>query len=152
MTRRASVSTDGQQTSQFSKCDGPAISGNGRYVVFESDSETLVPGDTNDTRDVFVHGPELTLQASAAVVSAGQPLELTAYEGPAGHASALAVTAIGGVPIFLLVLVKPFDADGHLVLDVTVPGGLAGLALTFQAFGDGVLGISATNSVQVTFQ
>ncbi|MGC4773296.1 hypothetical protein ACLQ25_30535 [Micromonospora sp. DT44] len=32
-----------------------AISGNGRYVVFTSYASNLVPGDTNNERDVFVH-------------------------------------------------------------------------------------------------
>jgi Tol biopolymer transport system component len=33
----------------------PAISGDGRYVVFESAATDLVDGDTNGTLDVFVH-------------------------------------------------------------------------------------------------
>ena len=35
----------------------PAISGNGRYVTFESTAEDLVPNDTNGRRDVFLRGP-----------------------------------------------------------------------------------------------
>jgi Tol biopolymer transport system component len=32
----------------------PSISGDGRYVVFTSSADNLVPGDTNDAQDVFV--------------------------------------------------------------------------------------------------
>ena len=32
----------------------PAISGDGRYVVFTSSADNLVPGDTNNAQDVFV--------------------------------------------------------------------------------------------------
>jgi Tol biopolymer transport system component len=32
----------------------PSISADGRFVAFESDASTLVPGDTNNTGDVFV--------------------------------------------------------------------------------------------------
>jgi len=32
----------------------PSISGNGRYVTFDSDSTGLVPGDTNNVTDVFI--------------------------------------------------------------------------------------------------
>lgn len=32
----------------------PSISGNGRFVAFASYSSNLVPGDTNDSRDIFV--------------------------------------------------------------------------------------------------
>jgi len=31
----------------------PAISGDGQWIVFESDASNLVPGDTNEARDVF---------------------------------------------------------------------------------------------------
>ena len=31
----------------------PAISADGKYIAFQGDSTNLVPGDTNDTRDVF---------------------------------------------------------------------------------------------------
>ena len=37
------------------ECDAPVISGNGRFVAFESFASNLVPGDTNTTADVFVH-------------------------------------------------------------------------------------------------
>lgn len=33
----------------------PAISANGRFVVYESDAHNLVAGDTNGVRDIFVH-------------------------------------------------------------------------------------------------
>jgi hypothetical protein len=34
---------------------GPAVSGEGRLVAFESNASNLVPEDTNSVRDVFVH-------------------------------------------------------------------------------------------------
>ncbi|MFQ5617134.1 MAG: DUF1287 domain-containing protein, partial [Anaerolineales bacterium] len=48
-----SVSTDGKQANAASA--RPAISGNGRFVAFESLASNLVPGDTNDAADIFVH-------------------------------------------------------------------------------------------------
>jgi hypothetical protein len=51
-TRRASVGSQEQESP-----DGgiyPSISGSGRYVVFEANSDNLVPGDTNTETDVFV--------------------------------------------------------------------------------------------------
>ena len=33
----------------------PSISGDGRYVAFDSEASNLVPGDTNKVNDVFVH-------------------------------------------------------------------------------------------------
>jgi len=52
-TIRVSVDTTGNEGSQQSA--EPSISGDGRYIVFSSTADNLVPGDTNNTSDVFVH-------------------------------------------------------------------------------------------------
>jgi Tol biopolymer transport system component len=52
-TQRVSVSTAGAEGNDESGVG--AISGDGRYVAFGSDANNLVPGDTNNTGDVFVH-------------------------------------------------------------------------------------------------
>ena len=49
---RVSVASDGTEGNGFS--DGAAISADGRYVAFASDSTNLVSGDTNDRDDIFV--------------------------------------------------------------------------------------------------
>jgi Tol biopolymer transport system component len=51
-TARVSVRTDGAQVTNRSL--GSAISGNGRFVLFESTASDLVPSDTNGASDVFV--------------------------------------------------------------------------------------------------
>lgn len=52
-TTRMSVTTGGVQGNDFS-CN-PAISQDGRIVGLFSDSNNLVPGDTNGVRDIFIH-------------------------------------------------------------------------------------------------
>lgn len=52
-TVRASVSDAGGEANALSV--RPAVSGDGRYIAFESDATNLVPGDTNRQFDVFVH-------------------------------------------------------------------------------------------------
>lgn len=52
-------------------CDYPSISGDGRWVAFESSATNLVPGDTNGTRDVFVHDCETGATTRVSVTSAG---------------------------------------------------------------------------------
>ena len=54
MTTRVSLHTDGTQ-GLFGYSSNPSLSADGRYVVFESTSNTLVTGDTNGTPDIFVH-------------------------------------------------------------------------------------------------
>ncbi|HAL30865.1 MAG TPA: hypothetical protein DCP20_09155, partial [Coriobacteriia bacterium] len=55
ITERASVASDGTQVSAQSHVSCPSISGNGRYVMFNSYDSNLVPNDTNETCDIFVH-------------------------------------------------------------------------------------------------
>jgi Tol biopolymer transport system component len=83
------VATDGTQADQSSFAGG-AISGDGRFVAFESFADTLVPGDTNDATDVFVRdnrtgttervsvaGDEGQGDTPAGVAGAGRELDIS---------------------------------------------------------------------------
>ena len=50
---RVSIASNGSQANDFSRY--PSISGDGRYVAFESYAGNLMPGDTNRCGDVFVY-------------------------------------------------------------------------------------------------
>lgn len=52
-TSRVSVNSSGVQGNLYSQ--EPAISADGRYVVFYSSADNLVPNDTNGFGDIFVH-------------------------------------------------------------------------------------------------
>jgi len=54
-TERVSVDSNGNQGNFFSLFQFPAISADGRFVIFISYASNLVPGDANDTWDVFLH-------------------------------------------------------------------------------------------------
>ncbi|WP_158647424.1 PD40 domain-containing protein [Actinoplanes sp. ATCC 53533] len=51
-TTRISIGGRGVETNGWSA--GPAISADGRYIAYTSLASNLIPGDTNDTYDVFV--------------------------------------------------------------------------------------------------
>ena len=53
VTERVSVGPGGQDPNAYSVF--PVISGDGRYVAFESSASNLVPGDTNNWKDIFVY-------------------------------------------------------------------------------------------------
>ena len=53
ITDRVSVNSDGSQGNDYT--DDATISVGGRYVAFESTATNLVPGDTNNRADIFVH-------------------------------------------------------------------------------------------------
>lgn len=63
VTTRVSVDSDGYEASgDDSTAAGPSpvLSADGRYVAFHSDASNLVIGDTNKTRDVFMHDRGVT--------------------------------------------------------------------------------------------
>jgi len=76
VTIRVSAGPGGAQANEES--DRPTISGDGRLVAFYSDANNLIPDDTNEDQDIFVHdrdpdengvfdeGNGLTLLASVA--------------------------------------------------------------------------------------
>jgi cold shock CspA family protein len=68
-TRRVSVGSDGAQADGYSNV--PTISGNGRFVGFESDATNLVADDTNGVTDVFVHDRETNETKRVSVGSNG---------------------------------------------------------------------------------
>lgn len=69
-TTRVSVSSEGMEGEDRS--GGPSISADGRIVAFASEASNLVPGDTNDESDVFVHDllTGRTIRASVGVSGA----------------------------------------------------------------------------------
>ncbi len=70
-TRRVSVSSNGAQAEAGSNTTGVDISGSGRYVAFDSNASNLVPGDTNDSIDVFVRDRRADLTRRVSLSSNG---------------------------------------------------------------------------------
>ena len=95
-TERVSIASDAEQADQYSW--RPQVSGDGRFVAFESLATNLVPDDTNDAIDIFVHdrdtdqtqrvnlgpgGAQATSGSSACSVSADG--RFVAFESAAGN-------------------------------------------------------------------
>jgi Tol biopolymer transport system component len=68
-TARVSVASDGTQANTW--VEEPIISADGRYVAFASNASNLVPGDTNDEWDVFVHDRDTGQTTRVSVASDG---------------------------------------------------------------------------------
>ena len=70
-TQRVSVSSAGTQGNGISEF--PALSGNGKRIVFQSLATNLVPGDTNGFRDIFVYDTDTnTIQRISLSSSGGE--------------------------------------------------------------------------------
>jgi len=68
-TARVSASSGGAEANSGSF--SPALSSDGRFVAFLSDASNLVAGDTNASRDVFVHDRQSGATARVSVSGAG---------------------------------------------------------------------------------
>jgi Tol biopolymer transport system component len=69
-TTRVSADSAGNQGNADSS-NKPAISADGRYVAFQSRASNLVPGDTSNAADVFVHDRQTGETTRVSVDSAG---------------------------------------------------------------------------------
>jgi len=65
------VSVDSAGNAENSDSWYPSISADGRYVAFTSDASNLVPGDTNNAADVFVHDRQTGQTTRESIDSAG---------------------------------------------------------------------------------
>src|SRR4029453_2902062 len=72
-TTRVSWGTRGREADSYSL--GGRISGDGRYAAFGSAATNLVPGDTNEETDVFVHDLRTGRTARASVADSGAQLD-----------------------------------------------------------------------------
>ncbi|MBI3988598.1 MAG: PD40 domain-containing protein, partial [candidate division NC10 bacterium] len=81
-TTRFSIASDGREANGGSSW--PSISADGRYVAFASSANNLVPGDTNDHPDIFVHDrgpiPNLTAGCTPCAEKTGEPIQTGAGE------------------------------------------------------------------------
>lgn len=65
-----SVSTSGESADK--EAYNPSISGNGRFVVFDSLADNLVPGDTNHVNDVFLRDRQLGTTVRIGLKTSGK--------------------------------------------------------------------------------
>jgi Tol biopolymer transport system component len=173
VTERVSTSTFGQQGAATSY--RPTISGDGRYVAFASSAMNLVPSDTNNTIDIFVHdrhGPFATLPGALAGANGapqlqgeGQPEADTLFglvvHGAAPDAACYLVAGFsildvpfgGGtlVPAPDMMIIMATDATGFVNPQAAWPPGVPeGLRIYFQAWvadDTGPQGYTASDAV-----
>jgi Tol biopolymer transport system component len=81
VTRRVSVGPGGQQANAWSF--EPAISADGRFVAFTSFASNLVPGDTNDSTEVFVRDRRRLVSRRVSVGPGGQQANCCGSGAPA---------------------------------------------------------------------
>jgi Tol biopolymer transport system component len=139
-TSRISTASDGTAGNNSSL--RPSMTADGRYVAFDSLASTLVPNDTNESWDIFLHERQAEI---SVMVTPDQEATLD-YTDTDGMASTISIPA-GAVVSDTLLIYTPID-------EVTSPAGLqfAGRAFELSAYQNGGAkpGFSFQQPVNVT--
>ncbi len=110
-TTRVSVSSSGEEAIGGSSYF-PSISGNGRFIAFESSATNLVEGDTNGETDVFVHDLKTRKTTLVSVSSQGVQGNRTSY-----HA---VISANGRYVAFECLATNLVEGDTNMKTDIMV--------------------------------
>lgn len=134
-TERVSVTTSGGQGNGLSSV--PVISADGRFVVFRSIADNLVPNDWNNTEDVFLHDRQ-TGTTTLVSLNDGNQLGNDLSTRPT-------ISADGGTIAYQSLATNLVPNDTNLVEDVFVHEGSGGLPLPSRDMivltGPGVVGV-----------
>jgi Tol biopolymer transport system component len=118
ITSRVSVSSTGAQAND--DCAPPAVSSDGRYVVFRSFASSLVAGDVNGFSDVFLRDRVTGVTSLMSVDSAGQ-------QGNQGCDNATAISADGRYVAFAGVASNLVAGDTNSAFDIFVHDRVTGV-------------------------
>ena len=109
-TTRVSVDLSGAQANGWSR--QTTISGDGRYMAFESDASNLVSGDTNEAGDIFVHDRQTGATTRVSIDSSGVEAN--------GYSASPAISNDGCVVAFYSEATNLVDGDTNGMGDVFV--------------------------------
>ena len=139
-TQRVSVSSGGIQGNSDSY--NPALSGDGRYVVFESWASNLVPNDLNSNSDVFIHDLASGTTALVSVSTAG-----SSGDRESGEASA---SADGRYVAFFSAASNLVSNDVNGQYDAFVRDMLTGTTVLASQSDTGAIGNSNSNQPAIS--
>lgn len=78
-TTRISVASNGTQANSDSYA--PSMSADGRYVIFHTYADNLVPADTNESQEIVMHYRDYGLTRRVNVGPGGRPSKYSGYHG-----------------------------------------------------------------------
>ncbi|HEY9348834.1 MAG TPA: hypothetical protein VIQ53_26120, partial [Inquilinus sp.] len=139
-TERVSVATDGTQANDYS--DQASISGNGRYVVFQSAATNLVANDTNGVVDVFLR--DLQTDTTVRVSTSGSGVEAT------GASNGADISSDGRYVVFSSQASNLVAGDSGTTYDVFVKDMQTGTVTRLSVAPDGTAGDSDSFQARIS--
>jgi extracellular elastinolytic metalloproteinase len=124
---RASVSSDGVEGDGASQRS--SVSGDGRYVAFESRSSNLVPGDTNGASDIFVHDRVTGVTERVSVASDGTQANANSFVA--------SISADGRYVAFYSIATNLVPGDTNGASDIFVHDRVTGVTERVSVASDG---------------
>ena len=109
------VSVDSAETQATGVSDVPLISGDGRFIAFQSSAANLVAGDTNGVADIFVRDRALGTTERVSVDSAE-----VEGNGVSGEARGVSISADGNLVAFTSLATNLVAGDTNGMNDVFV--------------------------------
>jgi Tol biopolymer transport system component len=134
---RASVGTGGVQSPSGSFA--PNLSADGRFVTFHSAGNTLVPGDSNGARDIFVRDRQNGTTARVSVATGGAQSNADSRYG--------SISADGRLVAFLSFASNLVPGDTNATGDVFVHDRATGTTDRVSVSSTGAQGTTAISSV-----
>ena len=154
-TTRVSLDSDGNEGNEESF--HPAISGDGRFVAFQSEAKNLVPADTNGVDDVFLHriSPANIVNDLVLLGNVDTAFDPTDVRAPAGVFTITATftnTSASAInnPYFQVAQLSGENVLLNSDSDGTITGRNVGATLTADVSADGIL--SAGESFTTDFE
>ncbi|MGZ8159790.1 MAG: hypothetical protein ACXWT4_13385 [Methylobacter sp.] len=138
-TTRVSVDSTGGQGNEHSGL--ASISANGRYVVFESGADNLVPGDANGVSDIFVHDCSTGETTRVSVNSVG-------VEENIGSGYSSSISADGRYVAFTSLADNLVPGDANGVVDAFVHDRLTGTTTRVSVDSKGLEGNSRVENFE----
>jgi Tol biopolymer transport system component len=140
-TTKVSVASGGAQGTELS--DSPSISADGRYVAFSSFAPNLVPNDTNNTRDIFVHDRDTGVTERVSLgLGSGQ-----ANGGPSRNP---AISGDGRFVAFVSEATNLVPADTNAAPDVFLRDRVAATTIRVSVASSGAEGVGDSTRAMIS--
>jgi tricorn protease-like protein len=139
-TTRVSLHTDG--TEGNGESHSPSISGDGRYIAYESFADNLVAGDGNSFWDIFVHDLQTGITTRVSK-------DLAGIQGN-GHSYSPSISADGRYVAFESFANNLVVGDGNVTADVFVHDRQTGATTRVSVDLDGVEGNGNSNNPSIS--